>query len=201
MPRQPTMRVIDGQGHDVLHVEATFIPEVKIVTPRRFGDHRGFFSETYNRQLYQRAGITTDFVQDNHSLSAAEGTVRGLHFQSEPFAQAKLVRVVRGRILDVAVDIRRSSRTYGKHVAVELSAENGRQLLVPVGFAHGFCTLEPDTEIEYKVSAYYSADHDHGLAWDDPALGIDWPVRPEDAVLSDKDRRQPTLADLPAYFT
>jgi dTDP-4-dehydrorhamnose 3,5-epimerase len=146
------------------------------------------------------AGIAIDFVQDNHSLSAAVGTVRGLHFQTAPFAQAKLIRVVRGRIFDVAVDIRRSSPTFGKHVAVELSAENWRQLLVPVGFAHGFCTLEPDCEIQYKVSAYYSAADDFGLAWDDPALGIPWPVRSEEAVLSDKDRRQPTLAELPAYF-
>ncbi|WP_230530743.1 dTDP-4-dehydrorhamnose 3,5-epimerase [Microvirga roseola] len=184
----------------MLSVEPTAIPEVKIVTPKRFGDHRGFFSETYHRQRFAEAGIDTDFVQDNQSLSAAVGTVRGLHFQSEPFAQDKLIRVVRGSILDVAVDIRRSSPTYGRHVAVELSAENGRQLLVPVGFAHGFCTLEPDTEIQYKVSAYYSAAHDHGLAWDDPTVGIAWPVDPARAVLSDKDRRQPTLAELPVYF-
>jgi dTDP-4-dehydrorhamnose 3,5-epimerase len=184
----------------VLDVEATAIPDVKILTPKRFGDHRGFFTEIYNRQRFAEAGITTEFVQDNHSLSAAVGTVRGLHFQSEPFAQAKLVRVVRGRILDVAVDIRRSSPTFGRHVAVELSAENGRQLFIPVGFAHGFCTLEPDTEIQYKVSAYYAAAHDHGIAWDDPALGIEWPVPPDEAVLSDKDRRQPMLADLPLYF-
>jgi dTDP-4-dehydrorhamnose 3,5-epimerase len=185
----------------VLSVESTAIPDVKIVTPKRFGDHRGFFSETYSRQRFVEAGIAIDFVQDNHSHSAAVGTVRGLHFQTAPFAQAKLVRVVRGRILDVAVDIRRSSPTYGQHVAVELSAENWRQLLVPVGFAHGFCTLEPDCEIQYKVSAYYSAADDFGLAWDDPALGISWPVRPEEAVLSDKDRRQPTLAELPACFS
>lgn len=184
----------------MLSVEPTIIPEVRIVTPRRFGDRRGFFSETYSRQHFFEAGIDTEFVQDNHSLSATVGTVRGLHFQSEPFAQAKLIRVVRGSILDVAVDIRRSSPTYGKHVAVELSAENGRQLFVPVGFAHGFCTLESDTEIEYKVSAYYSAANDHGLAWNDPDLKIAWPVDPARAVLSDKDCRQPTLAELPAYF-
>ncbi len=184
----------------MLSVESTAIPDVKIVTPKRFGDHRGFFSETYNKQRFAEAGITTEFVQDNHSLSANVGTVRGLHFQSEPFAQAKLVRVVRGSILDVAVDIRRSSPTYGKHVAVELSAENGRQLLVPVGFAHGFCTLESDTEIQYKVSAYYSAAHDHGLLWSDPTLGISWPVASDKAVLSEKDLKQPALAELPAYF-
>jgi dTDP-4-dehydrorhamnose 3,5-epimerase len=184
----------------VLSVEATAIPDVKIVTPKRIGDPRGYFSETYHRQRFAEAGITIDFVQDNQSLSAAVGTIRGLHFQSAPFAQDKLVRVLRGRILDVAVDLRRSSPTFGQHVAVELSAENGRQLLVPIGFAHGFCTLEPDTEIHYKVSAYYSAANDHGLAWDDPALGIAWPIDAARAVLSDKDRRQPKLADLPAYF-
>ncbi|WP_134497460.1 dTDP-4-dehydrorhamnose 3,5-epimerase [Microvirga pakistanensis] len=184
----------------MLDIQPTAISDVKIVTPKRFGDHRGFFSETYNRQRFGRGGISTEFVQDNHSLSVAVGTVRGLHFQSAPFAQDKLVRVVRGRILDVAVDLRRSSPTYGQHVAVELSAENGRQLFVPIGFAHGFCTLEPNTEIEYKVSAYYSAANDHGLAWNDPTLGIEWPVDPANAVLSDKDLQQPLLADLPAYF-
>jgi dTDP-4-dehydrorhamnose 3,5-epimerase len=181
-------------------VEPTALPEVKIVNPQRIGDQRGFFSETYNRQRFAEEGIDVEFVQDNHSLSAVPGTVRGLHFQSEPFAQAKLVRVVRGRILDVAVDIRRSSPTFGKHVSVELSAGNGLQLLVPVGFAHGFCTLEPDTEIVYKVSEYYSAAHDCGLRWNDPVLGIEWPVAPADAVLSDKDKKQPLLAELPAYF-
>jgi dTDP-4-dehydrorhamnose 3,5-epimerase len=181
-------------------VEQTVLPDVKIVNPRRIGDQRGFFCETYNRQRFAEVGIDVEFLQDNHSLSAVAGTVRGLHFQSDPFAQAKLIRVIRGRILDVAVDIRRSSPTFGKHVAVELSAENGSQLLVPVGFAHGFCTLECNTEIVYKVSAYYSAAHDHGLRWNDPALGIDWPVAPAIALLSDKDRRQPLLSELPIYF-
>ncbi|MBB3018721.1 dTDP-4-dehydrorhamnose 3,5-epimerase [Microvirga lupini] len=184
----------------MLTVEPTAISEVKVVTPKRFGDNRGFFVETYHKQRFVEAGIDMEFVQDNHSLSALAGTVRGLHFQSDPFAQAKLIRVVRGRVLDVAVDLRRSSPTFGRHVAVELSAENGRQLLVPVGFAHGFCTLEPDTEIVYKVSAYFSAAHDHGLRWNDPSLGIDWPVAPADAILSDKDRKQPMLAELPIYF-
>jgi dTDP-4-dehydrorhamnose 3,5-epimerase len=188
------------QGMDMLKVEATTLSDVKIVTPDRFGDHRGYFSEVYNEQGYFEAGINARFVQDNHSLSEAANTVRGMHFQSGLFAQAKLIRVTRGRVLDVAVDIRRSSPSYGKHVAIELSAENGRQLFVPIGFAHGFCTLEPNTEIQYKVSAYYSAAHDHGLAWDDPALGIEWPVEPSDAVLSVKDRRHPTLAELPVYF-
>jgi dTDP-4-dehydrorhamnose 3,5-epimerase len=184
----------------VLTVEPTAIPEVKLITPRRFSDNRGFFAEIYHKQRLADAGIAVDFVQDNHSFSSAVGTLRGLHFQAEPFAQAKLVRVVRGRILDVAVDIRRSSPTFGRHIAIELSAENGRQLFVPVGFAHGFCTLEPDTEIQYKVSAYYSAAHDHGLRWDDPGIGIRWPVNADQAVLSDKDRHQPALAQLPTYF-
>lgn len=181
-------------------VEETAISAVKILTPKKFGDHRGFFSETYNSATFAKAGITLAFVQDNHSLSATVGTLRGLHFQSPPFAQDKLIRVARGRILDVAVDLRRSSPTYGRHVAVELSAENWRQLLVPVGFAHGFVTLEPDTEVLYKVTALYAAANDHGLAWDDPALGIDWPLPAGGPTLSDKDRRHPRLADLPAYF-
>ena len=181
-----------------MDVEATAIADVKIITPRRFGDHRGFFSEVYNKRALAEAGIELEFVQDNHSLSAEVGTVRGLHFQTPPMAQDKLVRVTRGAVLDVAVDVRTGSPTYGKHVAVELSAENWRQLLVPIGFAHGFCTLEPDTEVMYKVTNYYSAEHDGGVAWDDPALGIEWPVK--DAVLSEKDRGLPRLADLGDVF-
>lgn len=184
----------------MVEVVPTALPDVKIVKVRAFADVRGYFLETYNRQALAEVGIDVAFVQDNASLSRQVGTVRGLHFQSPPFAQDKLIRVIKGRIFDVVVDIRRSSRTFGQHVALELSHENRLQLFVPVGFAHGFCTLEPDTEIAYKVSAPYSAAHDHGLAWDDPALGIAWPVDPMQAVLSDKDRRQPALADLPAYF-
>ena len=184
----------------MLNVEETAIPAVKIISPRKHGDHRGFFSETYNSASFAEAGIDLVFVQDNHSLSATVGTLRGLHFQSAPFAQDKLVRVTRGRILDVAVDIRISSPTFGKHVAVELSAENWKQLLVPVGFAHGFVTLEPDTEVLYKVSAPYAPANDHGLAFDDPALGIDWGLPADRLVLSDKDRKHPRLADLPRYF-
>jgi dTDP-4-dehydrorhamnose 3,5-epimerase len=183
-----------------IHVEATAIPDVKIIAPKKFGDHRGFFSEVYNRKAFAEAGIALDFVQDNHSLSAQVGTLRGLHFQSAPFAQDKLVRVPRGRILDVAVDIRKSSPTFGQHVAVELSAENWRQLLVPIGFAHGFVTLEPDTEVMYKVTDYYSAANDLGLAWDDPDLGVAWSLPPGGAVLSDKDRKHPRLRDLPTIF-
>lgn len=181
-------------------VEDTAIPVVKIVTPKKLGDARGFFSEVYNQMDWLHAGLDYTFVQDNHSLSEPVGTLRGLHFQTQPFAQAKLVRVVRGRILDIAVDIRRSSPTFGRHVAVELSYDNWRQLLVPAGFAHGFVTLEPDTEVLYKVGAFYSAAHDRGLAWDDPALGIIWPLPPSGPVLSDKDKKWPRLRDLTDCF-
>jgi dTDP-4-dehydrorhamnose 3,5-epimerase len=185
----------------VIEVEPTALPDVKIIRTKVFADPRGYFVEIYNRKAFANAGILDEFVQDNLSLSMEIGTIRGLHFQSAPFAQAKLVRVGRGRVLDVAVDLRRSSQTFGRHVAVELSAENGLQLLVPVGFAHGFCTLTPNTEVSYKVTAHYSAVHDHGLAWDDPALGINWPVEPSRAILSDKDTRHPGLSELSEYFS
>jgi len=184
----------------LIAVEATTIPDVKVVTPQRFGDRRGFFSEVYSRRDFAAAGLDFAFVQDNHSLSAEAGTIRGMHFQRPPLAQDKLVRVVRGRILDVAVDIRRSSPTYGRHVAVELSAENGRQLLIPSGFLHGFCTLEPNAEVIYKVTNYYSAEHDVGVAWNDPDLAIAWPTVAADAILSQKDARLPRLSQLPVYF-
>jgi dTDP-4-dehydrorhamnose 3,5-epimerase len=183
-----------------LAVEATEIPEVKIVTPRRIGDRRGFFCETYSRAAFLEAGIDLDFVQDNYSYSAEKGILRGLHFQSPPFAQAKLVRVGRGRILDVAVDIRLKSPSFGRYVAVELSAENGRQLLVPAGFAHGFCTLTDEVDLLYKVTAPYAPAHDCGLAFDDTDLGIIWPFPAEQLILSDRDRRHKRLRDLPAYF-
>ena len=184
----------------MLSVEETAIPAVKIVTPKKFGDHRGFFSETWSRKAFAEAGLDLDFVQDNQSLSGPVGTLRGLHFQSPPFAQDKLVRVTRGRILDVAVDIRASSPSFSKHVAVELSAENWKQLLVPVGFAHGFVTLEPDTEVLYKVTAPYAPENDHGLAFDDPALGIDWRLPLSGLTLSDKDRKHPRLTEMLRYF-
>lgn len=183
-----------------MKVERLAIPDVLLIEPKRFGDSRGFFSEVWSRKALAEAGLDTDFVQDNHSLSREVGVVRGLHFQTPPSAQGKLVRVVRGAILDVAVDIRRGSATYGRHVSAVLSAENWRQLWVPRGFAHGFCTLEPDTEVIYKVDAYYDRAADKGLLWNDPALGIEWPVEAAKAVLSDKDRVQPPLAELPAYF-
>lgn len=184
-----------------MDIERLEIPDVLVVRPKRFGDHRGFFSETYSRRVLEQAGVSVEFVQDNHSLSAEPGTIRGLHFQIAPDAQDKLIRVVRGAILDVAVDIRRGSPTYGRHVARVLSAANWEQLFVPVGFAHGFCTIEPDTEVVYKVSAYYAPSSDRGLLWNDPALGIDWRLGGRAPILSDKDRAHPGLADLPAYFT
>ena len=183
-----------------VRIEESSIPAVKILVPKKYGDHRGFFSEVYNKQALTEAGIEIEFLQDNHSLSAERGTVRGLHFQIPPFAQDKLVRVVRGAVFDVAVDLRRSSATYGRHVSVILSADAWNQILVPIGFAHAFMTLEPDTEVIYKVSDYYAPDHDKGLLWNDPALGIAWPIPETEAILSDKDRRQPRLAELVTPF-
>lgn len=183
-----------------LDVEALDIHDVKIVRPKKHGDARGFFSETYNKRAFAEAGIDIDFVQDNHAYSAEPNTVRGLHFQTHPWAQDKLVRVVRGAILDVAVDLRHGSPTFGQHVSAVISAEEWNQILVPVGFAHGLRTLEPDTEVIYKVSNFYAPDHDKGLLWNDPALGIDWGIAESAARLSDKDRRQPTLAELPRHF-
>ena len=176
------------------------IPDVMILEPERFSDRRGFFSETYNRRRLAEHGIELDFVQDSHSLSGPKGTVRGLHFQSPPFAQDKLIRVVRGSIHDVAVDLRRGSPTYGRHVAAVISARAWNQILVPIGFAHGFCTLEPDTEIVYKVTDYYSPEHELGILWSDPDLGIEWPVLEETAVLSPKDRNLPRLRDIVSPF-
>ena len=181
-------------------VEDMAISGVKVVTPKRHGDSRGFFSEVYNRADWESAGLHFEFVQDNHSFSAAIGTLRGLHFQTPPFAQAKLIRAGRGRIFDVAVDIRRSSPTFGKYVGVELSAENWRQLLVPIGFAHGFVTLEPDTEVLYKTTAVYSPANDSGIAWDDPDLGVAWPLPAAGPTLSDKDRRWPRLRETRDLF-
>ena len=183
-----------------VNVIDTSIPDVKVLVPRKVDDGRGFFSPTYDKRVLAEAGIGLVFVQDNHSGSVKRGTVRGLHFQIPPWAQDKLLRVVTGSIFDVAVDLRRSSPTYARHVAVELSAEDWNQLLVPAGFAHGFCTLEPDTEVIYKVTNYYAPDHDRGLLWNDPALGIEWPVTAAAAVVSERDRNWPPLAELPAYF-
>ena len=181
-----------------LQVERTAIDGVLVLTPARHEDERGVFAETYSAPAFAAAGIPCAFVQDNQSMSRRIGTVRGLHYQSPPFAQAKLVRVAQGSIHDVAVDIRRESPTFGRFVAVELSAANGRQLFVPEGFAHGFCTTEDSTLVLYKVSSPYAPAHDRGILWSDPALGIPWPVKPDAAILSDKDRRHPLLADIEA---
>ena len=169
---------------------------VLIVTPKRFGDRRGFFSETYNRNVFAQAGIAFEFVQDNHSHSAEAGTVRGLHFQLAPKAQAKLVRVARGAIFDVVVDVRKSSPNFRKWTSTTITAERGEQMFIPAGYAHGFCTLEPDTEVLYKVSDYYSPEHEIGIRWDDPAIGIRWPL-PGKAVLSVKDENNALLKDCP----
>jgi dTDP-4-dehydrorhamnose 3,5-epimerase len=184
----------------MMQVEELAISGVKILRPKKHGDSRGFFSEVYNRQALEEAGIDIDFVQDNHSLSTERGVVRGLHYQTPPFAQDKLVRVIRGSIIDVAVDLRRTSPTYGRHVTAVLSADEWNQILVPIGFAHGFMTLEPNTEVIYKVSNYYAPGHDKGIAWDDPDLGISWPIEERDAVLSDKDRRQPQFSQITSPF-
>ena len=183
-----------------MRVESLAIPDVKLLVPRKHGDERGFFSEVYNQAAFAASGIDVAFVQDNHSRSAERGTMRGLHFQAPPFAQDKLVRVVSGAVFDVAVDIRRGSPTYGHHVSVVLSAQAWNQVLVPIGFAHGFLTLEADTEVIYKVSAHYAPDHDFGVLWNDPQLNIAWPIDPAAVILSNKDREQPSFADFVSPF-
>lgn len=184
-----------------MQIELTDLPGVVILTPARFGDSRGFFSESWNRSRMAAAGFDLDFVQDNHSLSAKAGTIRGLHFQAPPHAQAKLVRCGQGRLFDVAVDIRAGSPTYGKWVGVELSAENGRQLLIPAGFLHGFVTREDGTEVIYKCTDVYAPACDGGIRWDDPTIGIDWALGDLSPVLSDKDAKAPLLADFQTPFT
>ncbi len=175
-------------------LEQTGIAGLVIFRPKRHGDARGFFSEVWNRRVFAEAGLHQDWVQDNHSRSAAPGTLRGLHYQAPPAAQAKLVRCTAGRIWDVAVDVRPGSPSYGRHFGLELSPENWTQLLVPRGFLHGFVTLEADTEVVYKVDGYYSADHDGAVAWDDPDLAIPWPIEGA-PVLSGKDAAAPRFAD------
>ena len=183
-----------------MNFENVFSGSVILITTKRMGDERGWFSEIFREDLFRSAVGEFDFVQHNQSHSRHRGTVRGLHFQLEPHAQGKLVRCLRGRVLDVAVDLRTSSPTFGRHVAIELSPDNGRQIWVPPGFAHGFCTLEDDSELAYMVTAYYSPEHDRGLRWNDPALGIDWLIGEADAVLSPKDKVQPLLAELGPVF-
>ena len=183
-----------------MRIQPMDIPAVRMLIPDRHDDGRGFFSEVYSRRTLARCGIDADFVQDNHSFSARRGTVRGLHFQLPPHAQDKLVRVTRGSAFDVAVDLRSASPTWGRHVCVVLSAEAWNQVLIPVGFAHGFMTLEPDTEVVYKVSDHHAPDHERGLRWNDPRLGIRWPIAEGEAVLSDKDRQWPGLAEFVTPF-
>ena len=179
-----------------MRILKTEIPSVLIIQPKRFDDDRGFFSETYNKAVFREHGIELEFVQDNHSLSRPAGVVRGLHFQEPPFAQAKLIRVVRGAVFDVAIDLRRNSPTFGHHVSRVISAANWDQILIPIGFAHGFCTLEPDTEVTYKITDVYAPDHERGILWTDPDIGIDWPIEAVGAILSDKDRTLPKLRDI-----
>jgi|SRR6478672_2805501 dTDP-4-dehydrorhamnose 3,5-epimerase len=183
-----------------VEVQSLAIPDIKIISPKKHGDSRGFFSETYNKKAFAEAGIRLEFVQDNHSLSPQIGTLRGLHYQGHPFAQDKLVRVVSGRILDVAVDVRRNSPTFGKWVAAEISADQWNQILIPVGFAHGICTLEPNTQMVYKVTHYYSPKHDFGIRWNDPDLGISWPFSEDRLLLSEKDKNQPLFRDVVSGF-
>ena len=183
-----------------LDIADTGIPEVKRLVPRRFADGRGFFTETWNAAKMAAAGLDLAFCQDNHSYSAEAGTVRGLHYQSPPMAQAKLVRVARGAVRDIAVDVRRGAPTFGAWVAEELSAANGVQLLVPRGFLHGFVTLVPDTDVLYKVDAPYAPDCDGAVRFDDPDLGIDWGIDPASAVLSEKDAAAPPFRDFVTPF-
>ena len=185
----------------MLNVQPTSLPGVFTIATRWFGDDRGQFTETYNRKRWQDAGISADFIQDNHVHSRQTGTVRALHFQRPPMAQAKLVRVTKGSVWDVAVDVRQGSPTFGQWVGVELSAENRLQLFVPAGFAHGYVTLEPDTEFLYKVDGYYSPQHEGGIRWNDPALAIPWPLPASGAVIAERDQNLPVLADLEHCFT
>ena len=182
-----------------LDVETTPIADLLVLTPRRFGDHRGWFSEVWNAKSMEAAGVSTAFVQDNHSYSAAKGTVRGLHYQAQPHAQAKLVRCGAGAIWDVAVDARKESATFGQWFGVELSAENGRQLLVPAGFLHGFSTVTENAEVLYKCSDFYAADADGSVKWDSPTLNIDWKVD-GGAQLSQKDLDAPDFSEWDSPF-
>jgi dTDP-4-dehydrorhamnose 3,5-epimerase len=184
-----------------MEVVTTEIPDVLMLRPKRWADERGFFSETYNKELFARSGIAAEFVQDNHSLSIPANVVRGLHYQVPPFAQAKLVRVLRGAILDVVVDIRRDSPHFGKAFSAVISAENWLQIYVPIGFAHGFQTLEPHTEVAYKVSNVYSPAHERGIAWNDSKLAIPWQeMTAIPVILSDRDRTHPPLSQAGTLF-
>ncbi len=183
-----------------MKVERLAIPDVMLLTPPRFRDPRGFFSETWKQAQYAEVGIPGPFIQDNHAVSTDRYVVRGLHLQVGPNAQGKLVRVVRGAIWDVAVDVRHGSPTYGQHVGAVLSAENWSQLWVPVGFLHGYCTLEADTEVIYKVTGPYDKAAERGVIWNDPDLAVQWPIPPDQAILSDKDQILPLLRDCDVWF-
>jgi dTDP-4-dehydrorhamnose 3,5-epimerase len=176
------------------------IPAVLLIQPRKFTDHRGYFVETFSDREFERLGIVADFVQDNQSLSVRRGTIRGLHFQIPPRAQAKLVRVVSGSVFDVAIDLRHASPTYGKWCAATLTAAEGNQLFIPRGFAHGFCTLEDNAEVTYKVDDYYAPECEQGLIWNDPDIAVDWPIADEEVVLSDKDIKHPRLLNFRPPF-
>jgi dTDP-4-dehydrorhamnose 3,5-epimerase len=176
------------------------IPDVKLIEPKIFEDNRGFFYESYSLRHFEEAGIKCQFVQDSHSLSKDIGIIRGLHFQLPPHAQAKLVRITKGRVWDVAVDLRKKSPTYGQHVSIELSSKTSSMLFLPIGFAHGFITLEANTEILYKMDAYYAPSHDAGIRWDDPDLAINWPINNNSPILSDKDMALPALKDIKEIF-
>lgn len=181
-----------------MKVIETKLDGVAIIEPDVFGDHRGFFMESYNQKKFQELGLDFNLIQDNHSLSVQAGTIRGLHYQLNPKAQTKIVRALTGAIYDVVVDIRKNSPTYGQWIGVILTAENKRQIVIPKGFAHGICTLVENTQIMYKVDEYYSPEHDRGILWNDPELGISWPT--SNPVLSDKDKNQPALRDAEINF-
>ena len=184
----------------MLKAESILDPSVMLITPQRHTDDRGFFVEMYSRESLAEVGIRDTFVQDNYSLSRQRGVIRGMHFQIDPHPTAKLVSVIKGAIWDVVLDLRHGSPTFGEHAGVELTPDDGTQIYVPVGFAHGFVTLEPDTEVFYKVTDHWSPEVDRGVAWDDVDLAIPWPIPESEAILSDKDRAQPSFADLPTYF-
>ncbi|EIG57079.1 dTDP-4-dehydrorhamnose 3,5-epimerase [Bradyrhizobium sp. WSM1253] len=184
----------------MLELRSLAIPDVKVIRPDRFSDARGYFCETFQRSAFAAKGILHDFVQDNQSSSDRIGTVRGLHFQRPPFAQAKLIRVLNGAIHDIAVDLRRSSPSFGKHIAIQLDSESGEQLFIPKGFAHGFCTLQPQTVVLYKVDQVYAPSHDAGIYWADPALGIKWPVTTSEAQVSPRDQTLPALNQFACVF-
>jgi dTDP-4-dehydrorhamnose 3,5-epimerase len=183
-----------------MQIERLNIKDIFLIVPTKHRDQRGFFSETYRREVLAAEGVRAEFIQDNHVYSSESGVLRGLHFQIPPRAQGKLVRCARGTVLDVSVDIRNGSPTYGHHVAVELSAANWRQIWVPPGFAHGYLTLEADCEVIYKVTEYWASACERGLAWNDPSLAIDWGISAKDVKLADRDRLHPPLAELEPSF-